>query len=712
MQLSSISLALTRAGMLSAFDPLSLFTAGEQGVWYDPSDFNNYMDPLGSELVTNGDFSGGATGWTPNAAVTQSVSSGQLQLLASTGTSNFYTSQSISVSAGKWYKITGTVTSAVGNSAVRARLRIANSGVNTDIQAQVAGVPVTQTLYVLATGSTISLEPGVASTAAWGAVGDIAYFDNISVKELTGLSAATLFQDSAGTLPVTAVEQPVGLMLDKSKGLVLGSELVTNGTFDSGITGWTNSADGTQSWNAGVLQYTRGAATGRSTQSYSLTAGGGKWYEVTGRCRLVSGSGSASLALVTQGGTTFAASVSVGVSTFTDVVAYGYAPAGSGSYIVQLVTGGSSGAVTEFDNISVKELPGNHAYQSTSAARPVLSARVNLLTKTQDFSDAVWTALNGASKTSASSFTMTATNSRIYQSVTLAAGVAFKLSVTFSAADVGKSIRLAYFDSVNGWELGSDIVIPSDGVVSRAFTPSNAGTLAGFQAASTLASSTTFTLLSGFGADLRVSNDGVGIPAYQRVNTSTDYDTVGFPLYIKPNGSSQFMVTNSINFSATDKMTVWAGVRKFSSSTFQIITELGTDSYSVAGTFGIFPTGPVSRTESYSTFLRGSTIGYAGFGPCASPITNVLALSYDIGEVSITGEIAASINGVAVPYETTGLSAGTGNYGNYPLYLFARGGSSLWFGGRMYSMIIRGAASTAGQISQTETYVNSKTKAY
>ena len=39
----------------------------------------------------------------------------------------------------------------------------------------------------------------------------------------------TLFQDSAGTTPVTAVEQFVGLQLDKSKGLVLGPELVTNG---------------------------------------------------------------------------------------------------------------------------------------------------------------------------------------------------------------------------------------------------------------------------------------------------------------------------------------------------------------------------------------------------------------------------------------------------------------------------------------------------
>ena len=49
----------------------------------------------------------------------------------------------------------------------------------------------------------------------------------------------TLFQDAAGTTPVTGYEQFVGLRLDKSRGLVLGSELVTNGTFDTNTTGWT-----------------------------------------------------------------------------------------------------------------------------------------------------------------------------------------------------------------------------------------------------------------------------------------------------------------------------------------------------------------------------------------------------------------------------------------------------------------------------------------
>jgi hypothetical protein len=51
---------------------------------------------------------------------------------------------------------------------------------------------------------------------------------------------STLFQDSAGTTPVTAVEQPVGLMLDKSQGLVLGSELFESST-PSG-TGWSGTS--------------------------------------------------------------------------------------------------------------------------------------------------------------------------------------------------------------------------------------------------------------------------------------------------------------------------------------------------------------------------------------------------------------------------------------------------------------------------------------
>lgn len=61
---------------------------------------------------------------------------------------------------------------------------------------------------------------------------------------------------------------------------------------------------------------------------------------------------------------------------------------------------------------------------------------------------------------------------------------------------------------------------------------------------------------------------------------------------------------------------------------------------------------------------------------------------------------------------TSNASQGTGTYGNYPLYLFRRGGTSLPFNGRFFGLIVRGAQSTASQIASGETYMNQKSKAY
>lgn len=49
---------------------------------------------------------------------------------------------------------------------------------------------------------------------------------------------STMFQDPDGTIPVTGTNQKVGLILDKSQGLVYGSELIANFNFDSGSTNW------------------------------------------------------------------------------------------------------------------------------------------------------------------------------------------------------------------------------------------------------------------------------------------------------------------------------------------------------------------------------------------------------------------------------------------------------------------------------------------
>jgi len=51
-----------------------------EGVWYDPSDINRYM-ATGPDLVVNGDFSNGTTGWT-QVLGTQSEVNGRIRLTA------------------------------------------------------------------------------------------------------------------------------------------------------------------------------------------------------------------------------------------------------------------------------------------------------------------------------------------------------------------------------------------------------------------------------------------------------------------------------------------------------------------------------------------------------------------------------------------------------------------------------------------------------
>ena len=97
----------------------------------------------------------------------------------------------------------------------------------------------------------------------------------------------------------------------------------------------------------------------------------------------------------------------------------------------------------------------------------------------------------------------------------------------------------------------------------------------------------------------------------------------------------------------------------------------------------------------------------AGVGVFAvAPISAVLS-----GAANIGGDVATlRLNGA--DREASIADQGAGNYGNYPLFIGARAGTSLWFNGRLYSLVIRGAQSTTQKIEQTEAWVNGKTRAY
>jgi hypothetical protein len=189
----------------------------------------------------------------------------------------------------------------------------------------------------------------------------------------------TLFQDAAGTTPVTAVEQPVGLMLDKSRGLVLGPELVP-ATYAGAVSG---------SWSIGATSITRnGSATGQASLSLGASPDTNKRYQLIFTVADLSGD---TLGFRLGGGTAYNITTN-GTYTFR------IAPGGT-SALTFIPWSGTAGQAT-ITNISVRELPGNHAFQSVATtSRPVLSARYNLLTKTEQFDDTStigWTG-NGSS---------------------------------------------------------------------------------------------------------------------------------------------------------------------------------------------------------------------------------------------------------------------------------------------------------------------------
>jgi hypothetical protein len=529
---------------------------------------------------------------------------------------------------------------------------------------------------------------------------------------------STLFQDSAGTTPVTAVEQPVGLMLDKSQGLMLGSDVVVNGNFSGGSTGWVT----TTGWTIAG-----GSANGVATSAFLYQTNANilvnRYYEFTFTVsNYVAGSVRPFLgATVTYG--TFVS----GNGTYTQR----FCPTAAGN---ELGFGGS-GFTGSIDNISVKEVTGNHAFQATSASRPVLSARYNLLTKTEQFyiTGSPWFA-SGFSTSSTANNLIPSTSSVAHtwgQSVTATVGTALVAKLWIKPNGYNTAVMqlggctgtpTAFFNASTGVitsQSGSPaatMVLQPDGYYECTINGVASSATPGLTSYVVALDNTTL-VFAGDGTSGLLYQKASLVPAnqstlpYQRVNTATDYAATGFLPYLKFDGVDDSLSTNSISFTSTDKMSVFAGVRKLSDAAAAIVAELS----AVASTNnGAFYVAAPDSPATYGFGLRGTTSINRNASTYTAPITNVLAASYDIAQATPATEVTIRINAATPGTIVNGgvSDAGTGNFGNYPLYIGRRNNASLPFNGQMYSMIIVGKAVTAGELSSTETYVNQKTGAY
>jgi hypothetical protein len=182
------------------------------------------------------------------------------------------------------------------------------------------------------------------------------YLPGIGV--VNGINAAN-YLDSAGTTAAT-VDNPVGLALDAVRGAVLGSETIVNGDFSSGTTGWTLGTG----WSIGGGQASKTAGTGSYLENpASNPASVGQMVQVVFTVSAMT----AGQVQITYGAANGPAITSNGTYTH---------------YVIAAATGASTGywasffATSTFDgklsNISVKQVPGTHATQSTTANKPIL----------------------------------------------------------------------------------------------------------------------------------------------------------------------------------------------------------------------------------------------------------------------------------------------------------------------------------------------------
>ena len=378
---------------------------------------------------------------------------------------------------------------------------------------------------------------------------------------------------------------------------------------------------------------------------------------------------------------------------------------------------------------------GNHATQATSASRPTLSARVNLLTYSEDFSNAAWSkqrvrAFGSGSVVNAIANPIdgavtadlvtedTATGAKYLVQTTLTVGQPYTRFIY--AKTNGRSIALCEAGApVAKFNLATGVVISGSGAainaVGNGWYLCKCSAVAGYTNAG-------INITQNDGTDAYTGDGTSGVyiwgaqletgstaTRYQSITTATSYDTVGFPYYLKFDGVDDSLSTASIDFTSTDKMTVVAGVRKLSDAATGMIISTST----AAGGFELYTPGTAGQTGYYyankGTGNEGSSYSGTTSGIGSSPISLVMTGKSNLAQTAVGSEVNLRVNNVSYP------SAGTqssGTFGNYPLYVGSRGGTTLPFNGHLYSLIVRGAQSTDSQIVSAESYVNSKTGAY
>lgn len=365
---------------------------------------------------------------------------------------------------------------------------------------------------------------------------------------------------------------------------------------------------------------------------------------------------------------------------------------------------------------------GNHALQATAAARPVVSARVNLLTKSEDLTDSVWVkGGSGATPPVVTARPVSPTNpqlaadkvvfpavsgasvfSLVYQSLTQTTGTPSVQSVTLKG-DVGGEVV---------WIMWT----PNGGTFSRTQCVLTT-TLQTFTAPYT--TTTTGTQYFQIGVDLRDTSQtakpaqtiyvgttqvetGSVATTYQRINTATDYNAIGFPTYDKFNGT-QSSLSSAGGGGATTGF-FWCGAVKPLSGVGTLRTlwsDAGTNTgyrirLTAANVLEFSAGSGVALAPPVQSAATTSVVGGTGLAAATAYFYVITALNA-AGESLQSNESTVTTGAGTLNSNTLTWAASTGAT-NYRVYRGTTAGveNVFYAAGNVLSYVDTGAASSAG----------------
>ena len=522
---------------------------------------------------------------------------------------------------------------------------------------------------------------------------------------------------AAGTVSLISVRE---VTVANALAPILGPELVTNGTFATD-TNWTKGDGWTISGGKARSDGTQLASSNLNQSGPVLT---GKLCQVSYTISEYSGGS----VRVFQGGTGSIAAFKSANGDYTD---YLISTSGAATLVIQA----DIDFIGAIDNVSVKEIPGYHATQATAAKRPTygihpFGGRRNLLVYSEDFSNAAWVKSNISLSPAtdilgipATTFTSTNTNfALVSRAATLTAGAhtfsfLFKAGTApvawielrdFTGSTYGNGFT--YFDSATEVISGTAAAgVSAEAVAAGVWrisltTTIAAGDLVGSARFGFSDAAGSIAVTLGATADFTAAQLEQSATAtdYQKVTSQYVVTETGVPSvhYLAFDGVDDAMATPSIDFTAKDEISVFGGVRKFGTAV-ALLTELSTNAIGNNGTF--YVTSPLNGNKYTfrSTGTNSIEIGQpTGVSP---PITNILSAFSKITTPITTLRVDGS------EVVTSAASIGTGNFGNYPLYIGARAGTSLFFNGHLYGLIVRGALTNSATIAKVEALVAAKT---